>query len=146
MIQREFADKAKTILEPDDNVIGLAVADSWLTNEIDEFSDLDLILVTKQKISNDKNLMLDYAKRLGNFLSGFTGEHVGEPRVLICLYNKPLLHVDIKFVTLDEFHSRIETPILTHIDKVGKVNEWKPIKSVSIILKESSEQVEPKPN
>lgn len=118
MIQREFADKAKTILEPDDNVIGLAVAGSWLTNEIDEFSDLDLILVTKQKISNDKNLMLDYAKRLGNFLSGFTGEHVGEPRVLICLYDNPLLHVDIKFVTLDEFHSLIETPTLL-IDKNG---------------------------
>ncbi len=72
MIQREFADKAKTILEPDDNVIGLAVVGSWLTNEMDEFSDLDLILITKQKISHDKNIMLDYAKRLGNFLSGFT--------------------------------------------------------------------------
>jgi predicted nucleotidyltransferase len=116
MIQQKFADKAKTILEPDDNVIGLAVAGSWLTNELDEFSDLDLILVTKQRVSGDKNLMLDYAKRLGNFLSGFTGEHVGEPRVLICLFDNPLLHVDIKFLTIDEFHSRIETPILL-IDK-----------------------------
>jgi len=122
MIQREFVDKAKTILEPDDNVIGLAVAGSWLTDEIDEFSDLDLVLVTKQKISNDKNLMLDYAKRLGNFLSGFTGEHVGEPRVLICLYDNPLLHVDIKFVTLDEFHSRIETPTLL-IEKNGQLEK-----------------------
>jgi len=122
MIQREFVNKAKTILESDDNVIGLAVAGSWLTNEIDEFSDLDLILVTKQKISHDKILMLDYAKRLGNFLSGFTGEHVGEPRVLICLYDKPLLHVDIKFVTLDEFHSRIETPVLL-IDKNGQLEK-----------------------
>jgi predicted nucleotidyltransferase len=122
MIQREFADKAKTILEPDDNVIGLAVAGSWLTNEIDEFSDLDLILVTKQKISSDKNLMLDYARRLGNFLSGFIGEHVGEPRVLICLYDNPLLHVDIKFVTLDEFHTRIETPQLL-LDKNGQLEK-----------------------
>lgn len=120
MIQREFAENAKTILEPDDNVIGLGVVGSWLTNEIDEFSDLDLILVTKQKISLHKNLMLDYAKRLGKFLSGFTGEHVGEPRVLICLYDNPLLHVDIKFVTLEEFHSRIETPILL-IDKNGQL-------------------------
>lgn len=112
MIQEEFANRAKRILELDDNVIGLAVAGSWLTNEIDEFSDLDLILVTQQKVSGDKNLMLDYAKKLGDFLSGFTGEHVGEPRVLICLYNNPLLHVDLKFLTLDEFHSRIETPTL----------------------------------
>lgn len=116
MIQQEFAQKAKTILEPDHNVIGLAVAGSWLTNELDEFSDLDLILVTNQKVSGNKNLMLDYAKRLGNLLSGFTGEHVGEPRVLICLFDNPLLHVDIKFLTLDEFHSRIETPMLL-IDK-----------------------------
>jgi predicted nucleotidyltransferase len=122
MIQREFANKAKTIFESDDNVIGLAVAGSWLTNEIDEFSDLDLILVTQQKISGDKNLMLEYAKRLGNFLSGFTGEHVGEPRVLICLYDNPLLHVDIKFVTLDEFHLRIETPILL-LDKNGQLEK-----------------------
>jgi len=122
MIQREFAEKAKAILEPDDNVIGLAVAGSWLTNEIDEFSDLDLILVTKNKVSNDKNLMLGYAKKLGSFLSGFTGEHVGEPRVLICLYDNPLLHVDIKFVTLDEFHSRVETPMLL-IDKNGQLEK-----------------------
>lgn len=122
MIQQEFAGKAKTILETDDNVIGLAVAGSWLTNEIDEFSDLDLILVTQQKISGDKNLMLDYAKRLGNFLSGFTGEHVGEPRVLICLFDNPLLHVDIKFVTLNEFQSRIETPKLL-LDKNGQLEK-----------------------
>jgi len=116
MIQQAFAYKAKEILESDDNVIGLAIAGSWLTNEIDEFSDLDLILVTRQRISNDRNLMLDYAKKLGNFVSGFTGEHVGEPRLLICLYDAPLLHVDIKFLTIDEFHVRIENPTLL-IDK-----------------------------
>jgi uncharacterized protein (UPF0147 family) len=88
------------------------VAGSWITNEIDEFSDLDLILVTKEKISNNKSRMLEYANRLGDFLSGFTGEHVGEPRVLICPYDNPLLHVDIKFLTLEEFHARIDTPIL----------------------------------
>jgi predicted nucleotidyltransferase len=118
MIQTEFAHRAKKTLETDENVIGLAVAGSWLTNEIDEFSDLDLILVTKVRVSDDKSKMIAYAKQLGNFLSGFTGEHVGEPRVLICLYDNPLLHVDIKFLTLAEFHSRIETPtILLDNDK-----------------------------
>jgi predicted nucleotidyltransferase len=110
MKQVEFAERAKRILKEDKSVIGLAVAGSWLTIELDEFSDLDLILVTHDKISEDKGKMLDIAGRLGELLSGFTGEHVGEPRVLICLYNNPLLHVDIKFVTLEEFHSRIETP------------------------------------
>ncbi|MBP9194083.1 MAG: aminoglycoside 6-adenylyltransferase [Saprospiraceae bacterium] len=122
MIHQQFADKAITILESDNNVIGLAVAGSWLTNDIDEFSDLDLILVTSQQVSHDKNLMLDYANRLGNLLLGFTGEHVGEPRVLICLYDNPLLHVDIKFVTLDEFHTRIETPKIL-LDKTGQLEK-----------------------
>jgi len=120
MIQTAFANTAKTILAPDDNIIGLAVAGSWLTNELDEFSDLDLILVTRQKVSGDKATMLDYAKRLGDLLSGFTGEHVGEPRVLICLYDNPLLHVDIKFLTPDEFDKRIETPVLL-LDKDGQL-------------------------
>jgi len=118
MIQVEFANRAKTILEANEDVIGLAVGGSWLTNQIDEYSDLDLILVTKNKISNDKNQMLDVAKQLGELLAGFTGEHVGEPRVLICLYDDPLLHVDLKFVTLEEFHHRVETPYIL-LDKYG---------------------------
>lgn len=112
MIQIDFAEKAKGILEANDDVIGLAVGGSWVTNEIDEFSDLDLILVTRSKISVDKNAMLSLAGQLGDLLSGFTGEHVGEPRVLICLYDHPLLHVDIKFLTLEEFEHRVETPVV----------------------------------
>lgn len=122
MIQTDFAFRARAILESDDNVTGLAVGGSWLTHEMDEFSDLDLILVTRQKVSGDKDRMISYAKRLGNFLSGFTGEHVGEPRVLICLYDNPLLHVDIKFLTPDEFSSRVETPVLL-LDKHGDLEK-----------------------
>jgi len=112
VIQQQFVIRAAEILRQDPSVIGLAVAGSWLTNEIDEFSDVDLVLVTKEKISDDRSKMLAYARRLGKFLSGFTGEHVGEPRLLICLYDDPLLHVDIKFVTVEEFHKRIETPVI----------------------------------
>lgn len=112
MIQKEFANDAVEILKTDKDVIGLAVGGSWLPNELDEFSDLDLILVTKERISNNKDKMLQYAKSLGQLLTGFTGEHVGEPRLLICLYKNPLLHVDIKFLVLDEFKIRMEDPII----------------------------------
>jgi len=103
---------AAEIVSNDPNVVGLAVAGSWITNELDEYSDLDLILVTKEKVSNDKEKMIAYAKTIGNIISGFTGEHVGEPRLLICLYDDPLLHVDIKFLTLEEFRNRIENPVV----------------------------------
>jgi hypothetical protein len=110
MIQKEFAERAVAKVREDDNVIGLAVAGSWIDDELDEYSDLDLVLVTKEKIGGDKEKMTGYAKRFGDFISGFTGEHVGEPRLLICMYDDPLLHVDIKFVTLKEFESRVENP------------------------------------
>lgn len=122
MIQRKFAENAAEILKNDNSIIGMAVAGSWITNEIDQFSDLDLIIVTSEKISHQKDIMLGYANRLGKLLSAFTGEHVGEPRLLICLYDNPLLHVDLKFVTLQEFHSRIETPVIL-LDNEGKLQK-----------------------
>lgn len=121
-VHKDFVARAFQIMKDEGKLIGLAVAGSWLTNEIDEYSDIDLILITKEKIGGDKNKMLEYAQRLPHFISGFTGEHVGEPRVLICLYDNPLLHVDIKFVTLDEFRQRIETPVVL-LDKGGKIQK-----------------------
>lgn len=122
MIQKDFAYRAASILPEDPKVLGLAVAGSWISNELDEFSDLDLILVTQEKVSGDITRMMEYANRLGTLLSGFTGEHVGETRVLICLYDNPLLHVDIKFLTLQEFHARIETPVLL-FDRSGQLQQ-----------------------
>lgn len=112
MIQQEFASHAVDIVRDDPDVIGLAAAGSWITGELDEYSDIDFVLVTKTKIGGDKDRMIAYAKSFGDFISGFTGEHVGEPRLLVCLFDKPLLHVDIKFVTLPEFHHRIENPVV----------------------------------
>jgi hypothetical protein len=112
MIQQTFAQQVTAIVQQDSNVIGLAIGGSWLSNELDEYSDLDLVLVTKEKIAGNKTAMLGYAGRFGKLLTAFTGEHVGEPRLLICLYDEPLLHVDIKFLTLPEFSSRVETPVI----------------------------------
>lgn len=110
MIQKDFASQAVEILKKDINVLGLAVSGSWLTAQLDEFSDLDLILVTREQVAGNKPLMLHYASSLGNLLNAFTGEHVGEPRLLICLFDNPLLHVDIKFLLAEEFYARVEDP------------------------------------
>ena len=111
-IQAAFAERVKKLVQEDPSVTGLAVAGSWISNEIDEYSDLDLILVTKYKIAGNKEKMMETARRFGDLVSGFTGEHVGEPRVLICLYDNPLIHVDIKFLTPDEFKDRVENPVI----------------------------------
>ncbi|HQQ97082.1 MAG TPA: aminoglycoside 6-adenylyltransferase [Cyclobacteriaceae bacterium] len=112
--QRQFIDRVLQIVEADPNVIGLALAGSFITNEVDEFSDVDLILVTADKVADDVAKMTTYAKSFGELINSFTGEHVGEPRVLICLYDNPLLHIDIKFLTLEEFGNRVEDPVIVY--------------------------------
>ena len=50
MIQEKFAFYVVEIFKKDIAVVGLAVAGSWITNELDEYSDPDLILITNQKL------------------------------------------------------------------------------------------------
>lgn len=116
MYQKIFAERVAGIVMKDPALIGLAAGGSWIINEMDEFSDLDLVLVTGEKISDDQAKMTEVASGFGKLLSSFIGDHVGEPRLLICLYDDPLLHVDIKFVTTDEFAYRVETPVIL-VDK-----------------------------
>lgn len=109
---RAFITKAIESIQQDPDAVGLAAGGSWASGEVDDYSDLDLVLVTNRKIAPDLELMQEYAAGLGNLLASFRGDHVGEPRLLIALYESSLLHVDIKFVTPDEFHHRIEDPIV----------------------------------
>ena len=120
LFQKAFADIVVAEVQNDDQVLGVAAAGSWLTDELDVYSDLDLILVTREKLGGDSAAMLQVAQRFGILLSSFTGDHVGEPRLLICLYDNPLLHVDIKFLTLEEFGHRIEVPDIL-LDKNGEL-------------------------
>ncbi|WP_343673195.1 nucleotidyltransferase domain-containing protein [Chitinophaga sp.] len=107
-----FANRVVALLSTDDLVVGLAAGGSWIGGQLDEYSDIDFVLVTREVIGGNKERMMGYAQRFGHLLNAFTGEHVGEPRLLICLYDEPLLHVDIKFVTLEEFEHRVENPVL----------------------------------
>lgn len=112
MKQKIFVENVVERISTDPNVIGLAAGGSWITNELDEFSDVDLILVTANPVAPNPERMMAYARSFGHFLTGFTGEHVGERRLLICLYDHPLLHVDIKFLTLKEMKMRVEDPVI----------------------------------
>lgn len=108
---QQFLNRAIPILQTDPRISGLAVAGSWISQTMDQYSDLDLIVVAADdsysRVMGDR---MDIAARLGDLLAAFTGEHVGEPRLLICLYADSLLHVDLKFVDLEGFAQRIENP------------------------------------
>ncbi len=98
-------------LKTDDRIVGVALGGSYLTRSMDEFSDLDFVVAcepgTYAEVLAQRPTI---AAGLGPLLAAFTGEHVGEPRLLICLYGPPLLHVDFKFVSLADVAVRVEDP------------------------------------
>lgn len=106
-----FLRSAVARLSEDPRLVGVAAAGSYVSRAMDEYSDLDLVIaVEPEAYASVRDDGRTIAQRLGPVLAAFTGEHVGEPRVLICLYGPPLLHVDLKFVSLPDAAERIEDP------------------------------------
>ena len=108
---RRFLAGAIEKLSRDERLVGLAAGGSYAGGTMDAFSDLDLVVAVEPPDCAD--VMADrrrIAETLGTLLAAFTGEHVGEPRLLICLFDEPLLHVDLKFVALDDVAERVEDP------------------------------------
>jgi nucleotidyltransferase-like protein len=102
-------------------LIGLAAGGSFRSGKMDDFSDLDLVVVVDPAAEEDvRASRVAIAASLGPLLASFTGEHVGEPRLLVCLYGPPTVHVDLKFVTPDELAVRVEDPIVLW-DRGGRV-------------------------
>jgi len=110
---RGFLERGLPLLTADSRVIGVAAGGSVATGGTDEFSDLDLVIAVDPGaypgVLAERRAI---AEGLGQLLAAFTGEHVGETRLLICLYDEPLLHVDLKFVALEDAAERVEDPIV----------------------------------
>lgn len=119
-LHRNFIEQALPLLRAQERILGVGLGGSYLHGGMDAESDLDFVIVVNSPeltLSPDR---LTIAESLGPLLQGFTGEHVGEPRLVICLYGPPLLHVDLKFVTPDQLQSRIEDPVIL-FDRSGQL-------------------------
>ncbi len=108
-----FLRNAARVLRKNERIVGIAVAGSLAESRADEFSDVDLVIAV-EPLSLEEVLVEReaIAGTLGNLVAAFTGEHVGEPRLLICLYDDPVLHVDLKFVPLPEATPVVDNPIV----------------------------------
>ncbi|WP_436776347.1 nucleotidyltransferase domain-containing protein [Yinghuangia sp. YIM S09857] len=98
-------------IRQDARVAGMALTGSIAGGRCDVYSDVDLILVVDDE--DYDAVMRERLVLIGSWTSlvaGFTGEHVGEPRVIITLVGPPLLHVDFKFVRTSDFAERTEDP------------------------------------
>lgn len=110
---RSFLEGAIPKFRTDARLLGLAAAGSFIGGRLDEHSDLDLVVISGPDVTND--VLRDgsrIAATLGPLLAAFVGDHVGEPRLLICLYGPPLLHVDLKFLSIEELAHRVEDPVV----------------------------------
>jgi hypothetical protein len=111
--QARFVAHACGQVRADERFSALLAGGSWIGGRMDRHSDVDLVLIVED--ASFEAVMAEreaFAARLGELLACFTGEHVGEPRLLICLYGPELLHVDLKFATASDLDERVERPIV----------------------------------
>lgn len=110
-LHRQFLGDVLPRIRQDARVAGVAVTGSIAKGRPDVYSDVDLILVIDDEAYDAvMRERLALIGSWGSLVAGFTGEHVGEPRVVITLVGPPLLHVDFKFVRASDFAERIEDP------------------------------------
>ncbi|MEU7023767.1 nucleotidyltransferase domain-containing protein [Streptomyces sp. NPDC046203] len=107
---RFLADTLPRIRE-DARVAGVALTGSLAGGRPDAYSDVDLIVV----VDDDAHgaVMAERLALIGSWVplvAGFTGEHVGEPRLIVSLVGPPLLHVDFTFVRASDFAVRTKDP------------------------------------
>lgn len=111
--QRSMLDRAVATMRDDPRFDALLAGGSYVTGGFDAKSDFDFIVVVRAdahaEVMAERRAV---AGRLGALLSAVTGEHVGEPRLLICLYGPPLLHVDLKFVPAGDLDDMAERPAI----------------------------------
>lgn len=105
----QFLDRVLNAVVADERFSALLIGGSYIHGGLDEHSDLDFVVVVEDESYEDVMASrMAFAEALGSFISAFPGDHVGEPRLLICLYGPPLLHVDLKFVIASDLDHQIE--------------------------------------
>jgi len=108
-----FIARAKGICAEDTRIVALLACGSIASGAADRYSDIDLVVVCgNDAYDGIMHSRESFAAKLGILLSSFTGEHVGEPRLLICLYDDPILHVDLKFIAEDDLGHGVEKPLV----------------------------------
>ena len=119
---RPYVERAVEAAERDPRIVGLTLGGSAAAGGVDEYSDLDFVVVCRDEAQPALLAEAErFARGLGGLLASFTGEHVGEPRLLVCLYAPPLLHVDLKFVALGDLGRRVEDGVVLWERDVGSL-------------------------
>jgi len=111
-LHARMLERVVTVVRTDARFEALLGTGSLAYGGFDEHSDLDFVIVVRANDHAEAMAEREaFAARLGPLLAAFGGEHVGEPRLLICLFGPPLLHVDLKFITPADLSGLSEHPV-----------------------------------
>jgi predicted nucleotidyltransferase len=112
-LQAATLDRMLAVLKGDARIDAVLAGGSLAQGSFDRHSDLDLIVVVRKDaldaVLRDRRTL---ATQAGELLTAFVAEHLGDPRLLICLFGPPLVHIDLKFVTEAELENVVEQPDL----------------------------------
>ncbi|MGQ8365524.1 nucleotidyltransferase domain-containing protein [Glaciecola sp. 1036] len=107
--QRLILERIVDSLSQDQRILAIGGSGSFASNSMDEYSDLDLVIVINpdnyDEVMQQRINILD---TIEGKIAAFTGEHVGEPRLIISLFTPGLIHVDFKFVSLSDAAARVD--------------------------------------
>jgi hypothetical protein len=131
--QRGMFDRVRAGVARDARVDALLGMGSLVTGGWDAHSDFDFVVVEAEPVADRRG----FAEAIGPLLTCFTGEHVGEPKLLICLYGPPLLHVDYKFVPAAEPAQFGEPPVVLWARDPAATEAWLATASVGQKLHEA---------
>lgn len=96
-------------LSQDPRIMGISASGSYASNTMDEYSDLDLVIASDPAGYDEVMAQrFELVDSIDGNIAAFTGEHVGEPRLVIALYEPDLIHVDFKFVSLPDAARRVD--------------------------------------
>lgn len=98
----------------DQRILAIGASGSFASNKMDNYSDLDLAIAVEPDAYGEVMAQrFTLVESIPGYVAAFTGEHVGEPRLIIALYqlaaSEPsLVHVDFKFVALPDAAQRVD--------------------------------------
>ncbi|WDE06746.1 nucleotidyltransferase domain-containing protein [Thalassomonas viridans] len=96
-------------LSQDPRIVGIGASGSFTSDSMDKYSDLDLVIaVDPAHFETVMTQRFELTDKVDGKVAASTGEHVGEPRLVIALYAPDAIHVDFKFVSLPDAAVRVD--------------------------------------
>ncbi|TVU58083.1 oxalate:formate antiporter [Vibrio atlanticus] len=107
-------------LSQDHRICGIGASGSYTSDSMDQYSDLDLVIaVNSEDFSDVMAHRFELIEQVKGNVAAFTGEHVGEPRLIVSIFEPHAVHVDFKFVALPDAATRVDdTQVLWERDSL----------------------------